>query len=111
MKTNIVLYSPNNVIVDMCFTNNKQGFLVFTLPTTHKILSFASKQALTLLSNSRHWNSDKTSRISSALFTQSYYIHVWDKFIKKSIFLSCDQDKPEGCYHELYQSLVTYETK
>lgn len=63
---------------DMCYNNNNnnQEFLFCNSPTPHKVIAFASEQALKLLSDNPHWNGDGTFRTSPALFTQSYYIHV-----------------------------------
>ncbi|CAF4328575.1 unnamed protein product [Rotaria sp. Silwood2] len=105
--------SLSSIIIpeDMCYNNDKQEFLFCNSPEPHKVIAFASEQALKLLSINPHWNGDGTFRTSSALFSQSYYLHVWDEFSMKPIVYSCCQDKSEECYHELLKSLLTYATK
>ncbi|CAF1545159.1 unnamed protein product [Rotaria sordida] len=105
--------SLSSIIIpaDMCINNNNQEFLFCNSPTPHKVIAFASEQALQLLSNNPHWNGDGTFRTSPALFAQSYYIHVWDEFSMKSVIYSCCEDKKEECYHELLQSLLIHATK
>ena len=53
----------------------------------------------------------EASETSPALFTESYYIHVWDELSMKPIIYSCCENKSEKCYHELLQSLLTHATK
>ncbi|CAF1086026.1 unnamed protein product [Rotaria sordida] len=76
----------------------------------YKVIAFGSEQALNLLSINPHWNDDGTFRTSPALFSQSYYLHIWDEFSMKTIVYSCCQDKSEECYHELLKLLLTYAT-
>jgi hypothetical protein len=95
----------------MSCNNMNKEFLFCNSSTPHKVVAFASEQALKLLSKNPHWNGDGTFRTSPALFTQSYYIHVWDEFSMKPIVYSCCEDKSEECYNELLQSLVTHVTK
>jgi hypothetical protein len=83
----------------MHYNNTKQEFLFCNSPASHKVVAFASKQALKLLSENPHWNSDGIFRTSPALFTQSYYIHVWGDFSMKLIVYSSCEDKTEACYH------------
>ncbi|CAF3764873.1 unnamed protein product [Rotaria magnacalcarata] len=105
--------SLSSIIIpdDMCYNNSKKEFLFCNSPTPHKVIAFASEQALKLLSNNPHWNGDGTFRTSPALFTQSYYFHVWDEFSMKPIIFSCCEDKSEESYRQLLQSLFTHATK
>ncbi|CAF1093188.1 unnamed protein product [Rotaria sordida] len=77
----------------------------------YKVIAFGSEQALNLLSINPRWNDDGTFWTSPALFSQSYYLHVWNEFSMKPIVYSCCQDKSEECYHELLKLLLTYTTK
>ena len=95
----------------MYYTNIRQEFLFCNSPTPHKAITFTSEQALKLLSKNPHWNVDGTFRKSPALFTQSYYIYVWDEFSMKPIVYLCCEDKSEQRYHELLQSLLIHATK
>ena len=96
---------------DMHYNNTKQEFLFCNSSTPNKVIAFASDQGLELLSRNPHWNGDGSFRTSPALFTQSYYIHVWDEFSMKPIIYSCCENKSGKCYHELLQSLLTHATK
>jgi hypothetical protein len=96
---------------DMRYNNTKQEFLFCNSPSPHKVIAFASEQALKILSANPHWNGDGTFRTSPALFTQSYYIHVWDEYSMKPIIYSCCEDKKQESYEELLQSLLVYATK
>ena len=49
-----------------------------------------------------------TFRTSPALFSQAYYIHVFDEYSMKPMVYSCCQDKSQQTYIHLYQSLVQY---
>ena len=100
------IVTPN----ELCDNNTNQEFLFCNSPIPHKVLAFASEQALKLLSNNSHWNGYGTFRTSPALFTQTYYIHVWDEFSMKPIVYSCCEDKSEECYRELLQSLLIHAT-
>ncbi|CAF0968541.1 unnamed protein product [Rotaria magnacalcarata] len=105
--------SLSSIIIpgDMYFNNTKQEFLFCNSSTPNKVITFASDQGLKLLSKSPHWNGDGTFRTSPALFTQSYYRHVWDEFSMKPIIYSCCENKSEKCYRELLQSLLTHAEK
>ena len=96
---------------DVYYNNTKQEFLFCNSSTPNKVIAFASDQGLELLSRNPHWNGDGTFRTSPALFTQSYYIHVWDEFSMKPIIYSYCENKSEKCYHELLQSLLTHATE
>ena len=95
----------------MSYNNTKQEFLFCDSPTPHKIIAFASEQALKLLSENPHWNADGTFRTSPTLFTQAYYFHAWDEFSMKPIIYSCCEDKSEEGYQVLLESLRTYAAK
>ena len=105
--------SSSSIIIpeEMSYNNMNEEFLFCNSPTPHKVIAFASEQALKMLSENPHWNGDGTFRTSPALFTQSYYIHVWDEFSMKPLVYSSCEDKTEKCYHELLQSLVIYAAK
>ena len=45
---------------------------------------------------------------SPSLFSQAYYIHVWDEYSMKAMVYSCCQDKSQQTYINLYQLLVQY---
>ncbi len=45
------------------------------------------------------------------MFSQAYYIHVWDEYSMKPMVYSCCQDKSQKSYINLYQSLVQYAAK
>ncbi|CAF4882815.1 unnamed protein product, partial [Rotaria magnacalcarata] len=49
--------SLSSIIIpgDMCYNNSKKEFLFCNSPTPHKVIAFASEQALKLLSNNPHW--------------------------------------------------------
>lgn len=96
---------------DMYYNNNKQEFSFCNSSTPNKVIAFASDQGLELLSKNSHWNGDETFRTSPALFTQSYYIHVWDECSMKPVVYSCCDNKSEKCYLELLQTLLTHATK
>ncbi len=71
----------------MYYNNTKQDFLFCNSPTPSKVIAFASEQCLKILSGNSHWNTDGTFRTAPALFTQAYYIHVWDEFETSRIFV------------------------
>jgi hypothetical protein len=95
----------------MSFTYTNEQFLFCNSTTPHKVLAFASETALTILSENHHWNADGTFRTSPAMFSQAYYIHVWDEYSMKPMVYSCCQDKSQESYINLYQSLVQYAAK
>ena len=45
---------------------------------------------------------------SPSLFSQAYYIHVWDEYSMKPMVYSYCQDKSQQIYINLYQLLVQY---
>ncbi|CAF3431675.1 unnamed protein product [Rotaria sp. Silwood2] len=92
----------------MFYNNTKQDFLCCNSPTPSKVIAFASEQCLKILSENSHWNADGIFRTAPALFTQAYYIHVWDEFSMKSVIFSCCEDKSQEGYHRLFTSLVIY---
>ncbi|CAF2885444.1 unnamed protein product [Rotaria sp. Silwood2] len=94
----------------MSFTDTNEQFLFCNSTTPHKIIAFASETALKILSENHHWNADGTFRTSPALFSQAYYIHVWDEYSMKPMVYSCCQDKSQQTYINLYQSLIQYAT-
>ena len=55
-----------------------------------------------------HWNADGTFCTAPTLFTQVYYIHVWNEFSMKPVVFACREDKSQEGYHRLFTSLVTY---
>ena len=89
----------------MYYNNTKQDYLFCNSPTSSKVIAFASEQCL---SENSHWNADGTFRTAPALFTQAYYIHVWDEFSMKPVIFACCKDKSQEGYHRLFVSLVTY---
>ena len=92
----------------MHFTNTNQPFLFCNSSTPHKVISFASEPVLKILSENHHWNADGTFRTSPALFTQAYYIHVFDEYSMKPVVYSCCEDKSRAGYDYLFRSLVGY---
>jgi len=76
----------------------------------HKVIVFASEQALELLSKNQHWNDDGTFRTSPALFSQSYYIHIWNEFSMKPIVHSCCEEKSENVIMNYFNHYI-YATK
>ena len=46
--------------------------------------------------------------MSSVLFTQAYYIHIWDEYSVKPVVYSCSDDKSEEAYEHLFRSLVDH---
>ena len=92
----------------MHYNNTKQQFLFCNSSTRHKVIAFALESALKILSENRHWNVDGIFRTSPALFTQAYYIHVWDEYSMKPIVYSCCEDKSQEGYEHLFRSLVDY---
>ncbi|CAF1062509.1 unnamed protein product, partial [Didymodactylos carnosus] len=60
------------------------------------------------LSENHHWNADGTFRTSPALFSQAYYIHVWDEYSMKPTVYACCEDKSQNGYTCLLRSLVSY---
>ena len=50
------------------------------------------------------------SRTSPALFSQEFYIHVWNEYSMKPMVYLCCQDKLQQTCINLYQSLVQYAT-
>ncbi|CAF0781643.1 unnamed protein product [Didymodactylos carnosus] len=93
---------------DMYYNNSKEEFSFYNSPTPHKVIAFGSESALKLLSENYHWNADGTFRTSPALFSQAYYIHVWDEHSIKPIVYSCCEDKSQNGYICLPGSLVGY---
>ena len=92
----------------MHFTNTNQSFLFRNSPTPHEIIAFASESALKIVSENYHWNVDGTSRTSPALFTQVYYIQVFDEYSMKPVVYACCEDKFQVGYDYLFRSLVGY---
>ena len=88
--------------------NTKQQFLFCNSSTSYKVIAFASESALKLLGENRHWNADGTFRASPTLFTQVYYIHVWDEYSMRPVVYSCCEDKSQEGYEHLFRSLVDY---
>ena len=74
----------------------------------HKMIAFASKPALKILSENHYWNADETFRTSPGLFTQVYYIHVCNEYSMKPVFYACCEDKSQAGYDYLFRSLVGY---
>ena len=64
----------------MHYNKTKQQFLFCNSSTPH---AFVSESTLKILSENHHWNADGRFRTSAALFTQAYYIHVWDEYSMK----------------------------
>jgi hypothetical protein len=95
----------------MSFTYTNEQFLFCNSTMPHKVLAFASETTLKILSENHHWNADGTFRTSPAMFSQAYYIHVWDEYSMKPMVYSCCQDKSQESYINLYQSLVQYAAK
>ncbi|CAF4475878.1 unnamed protein product [Didymodactylos carnosus] len=93
---------------DMYYNNSKHEFLFCNSPTPHKVIAFGSESAIKLLSENHHWNADGTFRTSPALFSQAYYIHVWDEYSMKPIVYACCEDKSQSGYTCLLRSLVGY---
>ena len=102
------LLSSITIPNDMYYHNIKQDFLFCNSPTPSKVITFASEQCLKILSENSHWNADGTFRTTLALFTQAYYIHVWDEFSMKPVVFACCEDKSQEGYYRLFTSLVTY---
>ncbi|CAF3341244.1 unnamed protein product [Rotaria socialis] len=92
----------------MSFTHTNEQFLFCNSTTPHKVIAFASETGLKILSENHHWNADGTFRTAPALFSQAYYIHVWDEYSMKPMVYSCLQDKSQETYINLFQSLVQY---
>ena len=72
------------------------------------MIAFASEPALKILSENHHWNVDRTFRTSPTLFTQVYYIHVFDEYGMKPVIYLCCNDKSQAGYDYLCRSLVGY---
>ncbi|CAF3135168.1 unnamed protein product [Rotaria socialis] len=70
----------------MSFTDTDEQFLFCNSNTTHKVIAFASETVLQILSENHHWNADGTFRTAPSLFSQAYYIHVWDEYSMKPMF-------------------------
>ncbi|CAF1419324.1 unnamed protein product, partial [Rotaria sordida] len=102
------LLSSIEIPRDMHFNNTNQPFLFYNSPTPHKVIAFASEPALKILSKNHHWNADGTFRTSPALFTQAYYIHVFDEYSMKPVVYACCEDKSQAGYDYLFRSLVGY---
>ncbi|CAF1154928.1 unnamed protein product [Rotaria sordida] len=102
------LLSSIEIPRDMHFNNTNQPFLFYNSPTPHKVIAFASEPALKILSENHHWNADGTFRTSPALFTQAYYIHVFDEYSMKPVVYACCEDKSQAGYDYLFRSLVGY---
>ena len=99
------LLSSITIPNDMYYNNTKQDFLFCN---SSKVIAFALEQCLEILSENSHWNADGRFRTAPALFTQAYYIHVWDEFSMKAVVFACCEDKSQEGYHRLFTSLITY---
>ena len=82
----------------MSFTDTNEQFLFFNSSTPHKVIGFALETALQISSENYHWNADGTFTTSSSLFSQAYYIHVWDEYSMKPMIYLCCQDKSQQIY-------------
>ena len=68
----------------------------------HKMIPFASEPVLKILSKNYPWNADGTFRTSPTLFTQAYYIHVFDEYSMKPVVYACYEDKSQIGYDYLF---------
>ena len=99
-------FSFIEIVCDMHFNNTNQPFIFCNSPTPNKVITLASEPALKILSENHHWNVDGTFRTSPALFTQAYYIHVFDEYSIKPVVYACCEDKSQAGYDYLFRSLV-----
>ena len=74
------------VLQHMSFTDVNEQFLFYNSTTPHKVVEFASETA------------DGTFSTSPSLFSQAYYIHVWDEYSMKPMIYLCCQDKSQQIY-------------
>ena len=72
------------------------------------MIVFASEPALKILSENHHRNGDGTFRMLSTLFTQAYYMHMFNEYSMKPVVYTCCKDKFQADYNYLFQSLVGF---
>ena len=82
----------------MSSTDTSEQILFCNSTTPHKVIRFASETALKILNENHHWNANGTFRTLSSLFSQAYYIHVWEEYSMKPMVYSCCQDKSQQTY-------------
>ena len=94
---------------DIHFNNTNEPFLFCNSPTPHEVIAFASESAaLKILRENHHWNADRTFRMSPTLFTQAYYIHLFDEYSTKPVVYRCYEAQLQAGYDYLFRPLVTY---
>ena len=92
----------------MHFNNINPPFLFCNSPTPPKAIVFPPAPTLKILSENHHWNANGTFRTWPALFTQVYYIHVFDEYNIKPVVYVCCEDKFQAGYDYLFRSSVGY---
>ncbi|XP_022161380.1 uncharacterized protein LOC111027331 [Myzus persicae] len=77
-------------------------------PVESRILVFATKENLDLLSKSDHWFADGTFKSCPPLFTQVYTIHVIKHNLVIPVVFALMPDKTQSSYERLFSAIKTH---